>query len=78
MTLKIDKGIPPPPERRRRNKYPFRDLDPGDSFFVPDTAAKTMGSSVSHARKRYGIRLVTRTENGGVRVWRLPDDETGA
>ena len=74
MTIKIDKGIPFP-LAGVRTIYPFRDLEPGDSFFVPGKTTTRLAGSVSSAKKRLGIRLACRTENGGVRVWRLPDDE---
>lgn len=33
-TIEITKGLPTP--RGRRAKYPFREMDVGDSFFAPE------------------------------------------
>ena len=78
MTIKIDKNVPCPPQQRRGGrpfKYPFPELEVGDSFFVAKKTTATFASTVSSARKRLGITLVTRTveEDGvsGVRVWRV-------
>jgi hypothetical protein len=38
---------------------------------------ESFSSQVSWARKRAQIRLVCRPVDGGVRVWRLPDDADG-
>lgn len=76
MTIQIDKGIPvPPANMRRKFKYPWRDMDVGDSFFVPEELA----ASASRSGRFYGLRHGKKfsrgavTEGGvkGVRVWRI-------
>ena len=34
MTYKIEKGIPVSDARIKKSKYPFRDMEVGDSFFI--------------------------------------------
>lgn len=69
--IKIDKGIPVPTSRwGRARKYPFGDLEIGDSFFT-DTKQETVGSSVAIYAKFNKKKLTTRSENGGTRVWRI-------
>lgn len=84
--IKIDKGVPMTDSRSRTSvqKYPWRDMRPGDSFFVPNAGHATTrdrkpGFKIFHAgfgkRIHPGSRWVTRaaTVDGvtGLRVWRL-------
>ena len=71
----IVKGIPlPGPSVGRPAAYPLKDMDVGDSFLIPLTEGKKpsyVQSSVSHAAKGLeGKTFVTRTAEGGIRVWR--------
>lgn len=61
--IKIDKNIPIPPKRGRPKKYPFDEMEVGDSCLV-----KTKGVL---SRRIDGKRFTTRTVKGGVRVWRV-------
>lgn len=80
MTVKIDKGIPITPQvgpkgNKGNRKYPWYEMEVGDSFFVPSTnPSRFMGSKYNYLRAR-GIEISCRavTENGinGVRVWRV-------
>jgi hypothetical protein len=57
----------------RASKYPFRDMEVGDSFFVEgDGAAATLVryASVNEQRKS-GKRFSTRRVEGGYRCWRI-------
>ena len=66
----ITKGLPAP--HRGRPKYPFRDMELGDSFFAPGaTVISLHGCARRHRPKRFTCR--TLVENGipGVRVWRI-------
>ncbi len=72
----IENGIEAPEKHRGREpKYPWRELEIGDSFFVAAPNGRSISSSAWHAQRRYGFTLVVRTreENGvkGVRVWRI-------
>lgn len=72
MEIKIDKKVAVP---SGRHTYPWREMQPGDSFFVP-MVGKTRGRGLYVcARRAAGIEITTRTvvENGvkGIRVWRI-------
>ena len=75
--LKIDKNVPIPTLRRR---YPFREMDIGDSFFValnPGQDIRVLQTSVKSASRGVGngFCITTRrvTEDGvrGLRAWRI-------
>lgn len=70
--IKIDKGVPIPTSRwsGAKRKYPFPDMEIGDSFFT-DTKQETVGSSVATYAKFNNKKFTTRSENGGTRVWRI-------
>jgi len=57
--------------------YPWRDLEIGDSFFVPNKNSGSFGSVIFSAKKRTGRNFTSRSviENGehGVRIWRIED-----
>ena len=60
-TFALETGIEIPPAKRggiREATYPFESMEVGQSFFLPATAdnpnpAKSMGSTISSANKRY-------------------------
>ena len=69
--IKIDKGLPVPSGSRGANsKYPFADLEIGDSFFV-NVKQQLFCSAVAGYAKRHNKKFTTRSENGGTRVWRI-------
>ena len=68
--IKIDKGIEMP-AGVRRPMYPYRSLEIGDSFLIPGKVSGAVGGTVSYARRVTGFKFVTRTVEGGVRVWRI-------
>ena len=69
--IKIDKGVPVPEESRGANgKYPFGDLEIGDSFFV-GVKQQLLCAAVSGYGRRHNKKFTTRSENGGTRVWRI-------
>ncbi len=78
MDFIIEKGLPMPAAARHRriSKYPFAQLEVGDSFLVPDTPqskAENRANSATNvanqrlAPKHFGARRVTE----GVRIWRV-------
>ena len=75
--ISIDKEripIPPVrtgPKKATRFKYPFDQLDVGDSFFVEGIQARAIAGSIANASKVLGQKYVSRTMNGGARVWRV-------
>lgn len=80
----VETGIPlPPPYVRPRRvglkKYPWPDMEVGDSFFVPFTPEEPgtwvqnrVNASAVHWLKRYARtrRFTTRQMAGGLRCWR--------
>jgi len=73
--LPVEKGVPIP--RRKNRKYPWQEMEKGDSFLVPCAISeiKHMESSVTscrhHAQKVTGFKFVIRRTNRGIRVWRV-------
>lgn len=70
---KIEKGVPIPTCAVNK-KYPLRELEIGDSFFVPDvTQVKITGAFNSHAPKKFSCRTLKDDKGNikGVRVWRI-------
>lgn len=62
----IDKNIAMP-KGGRRSKYPWREMEVGDSFFLPK-ATVSMGA----ANDRYApTKFIMRKVDGGHRVWRI-------
>lgn len=76
MTFEIEKGIL---VKCQRAKYPFGEMDIGDSFFAAtagdEKARQRIQSAASHHSRTYDKRFITRhsIEGGviGLRVWRL-------
>ncbi len=80
--FKIEEGIPLPPRASRgpgESKYPFVDMDIGDSFLVVantkegETVEKVrnrMTQACNKASKRYDVKFAARVTADGVRVWR--------
>ncbi len=73
----IDKGVPMPKPRGggRAPKWPVRDMQIGDSFFVPNKTAANMSGVVNYARSmnkgwKFGMRIMIENGVKGVRVWR--------
>ena len=87
--FKIDKNIPIPPKQRpmtEQKKYPFHEMQIGDSFFIPKNLkyenkhriknTRNIRSSVINCLKKYNaknepIKISTRTNEHGMRVWRI-------
>jgi hypothetical protein len=73
--IKIEKGVGMPvgTGRGRPKKYPFGEMEVGDSIFFPNEP-KGSQSNPSMASKNFSagkdIKFVSRAENGGVRIWR--------
>jgi len=69
--IKIEKGIPAPKANRgARTLYPWREMEVGDSFLIPfATDGKRRG--IYSCASRLGIKIATRTVEGGVRIWRI-------
>lgn len=70
----IEKNVPMPKTegRGRPPIYPFRDMDVGDSVFIPEqgVGGSAYLSAMQHGRLN-GKKFSGRTEDGGVRIWRV-------
>lgn len=71
--LKIERDIPVPETRGRHAKYPFNEMEIGDSFFVPadDRPIPILQRSIIASAHKLESKFVTRAVDGGVRVWRV-------
>lgn len=65
--MKIDKNVPIP---ANRNKYPFRDMDVGDSFLIEGDLAKTRGAATNWGKANNKKFSIQNTEEG-YRCWRI-------
>lgn len=56
----------------RGSKYPFADMEIGDSFLVPGIKASTMSNTAGRFAKTHeGYKFSVRAEGDGARVWRV-------
>jgi hypothetical protein len=70
MTIEIEKGVPITGKSRQR--FPFKDMEVGDSFFIKDGKNKSAYSSAAgFARRHPAFAFTVRKINGGIRVWRI-------
>lgn len=61
MTYQIEKNVPLNTER-----FPFAQMEAGDSFLVADGTAP---GTVHAAARRAGVKIATKKEAQGFRVW---------
>lgn len=67
----IDKDIPPPENKPGpQTKYPWADMDVGDSFFAEGKSTNHFSTTTKRYRDK-GWKFTTRTVDGGTRVWRI-------
>jgi hypothetical protein len=83
VSFLVENHVPIPPRQNARvarygaRKYPWAEMQEGDSFLVPGqpTANNQIRvNSAAHKRSLAyaGEHYVTRAVSGGVRVWRVP------
>ncbi len=69
--ITIDKNVPLP----SRSKYPYFDMEIGDSFFAAEGSSEKITGSWAYQKRRYGRKFSYRkwNENGndGFRVWKV-------
>lgn len=72
MNYRIEKNIPIPPSKGP-SKYPFKDLEIGDSFKVYDeeNGSRKIQMYACVMGRRLDKKFVTRKNNGFVRIWRV-------
>lgn len=61
----IEKGVPIP---NGRSRYPFKDMEVGDSVYIEGKASSKISGSFGILRPK---RFIARNEKTGVRVWRV-------
>lgn len=77
QTLPVDKDIPiPQAYKTRPDKYPFAQLEVGDSFFIENANKRfSIYANVRHFNERRKlheqIKVCQRREGNGVRIWRV-------
>ena len=71
--MEIEKTIPIPRAHATRGKYPFHQMEIGDSFVVPVDRRIAASVACDWYKRKHGMKFVTRkTEDGKfVRVWRI-------
>lgn len=71
--MKIETNVPMP-KATRSTKYPFRDMNVGESVFFdnePNGSQSNPAISAHVLAKRDGLKFSARKENNGVRIWRI-------
>lgn len=74
--FKIEKGVPSPKGKYpgRPALYPFNEMVPGDSFYVPDRSIQKNVKMAAHSygrSKTPAWRFSVRLEGAGFRVYRV-------
>jgi hypothetical protein len=86
MTFTVETNVELPTRKggRSGSKYPFAQMDVGQSFLVGSADAKvtTLRSAIGAFMKGHtGYKFAVRAVEGGIRVWRVagdtPADEGG-
>lgn len=73
MSFKIEKDHVVPASvdgLGRREKYPWSQMEVGDSFFVANGNVRRVAGAACHAGRRANKKFVVRGVEGGVRAWR--------
>lgn len=67
----IEKGIPIP-QRKMDAKYPFKEMEVGDSFFTTGTPASYISLHTRLLKpKKFSCRTVVENGVKGLRIWRI-------
>ena len=78
---KVDKNVPLERKKKVHTRFPFDKMKVGDSFYIPkkDQLQSAAVASVYAAANSYNktfstrIKISTRKDDGGLRVWRIED-----
>lgn len=71
-TFEVEAGVEMPARRSRSSKYPFMQMDVGDSFGIQADAISRVRGAVANFVKSHEAKFSVRTlEDGTARVWRL-------
>lgn len=74
-SIVIDKDVPMPSSYGMDWFSVFDRMQPGDSFALPMQAKASVSNASTSYKKAKGIRLVIRKADGGLRVWRVENEE---
>lgn len=71
MIIKIDKNVDIP--LLERGRYPWAEMEIGDSFFIEGASQQQLSSSAHGWSLRRGAKIKFRTkkEKNGARIWRI-------
>ena len=69
MSIEVEINIPIPPEKKR-NVYPYKVMEVGDSFFVPMGKIQIVCNANYRTGKALCKKFIARKDEEGVRVWR--------
>jgi hypothetical protein len=69
MSIAIESNVPLP-EERKRNAYPYKVMEVGDSFLVEQAKIQIVCNANYRAGKALDKKFIARREGEGVRVWR--------
>lgn len=69
--MEIEGGIPVSEHRGGFYKYPWQEMQVGDSFLVADKTIQSMSSVANRAAARFGFKFSCRSTDEGVRIWRI-------
>ena len=75
--IKIEKGVSPPPHRSQRRKYPWAEMEVGDSFLMPSHLKNNACYGTARDRNKEEIlngstkRFKAGRSHDGFRVWRV-------
>jgi hypothetical protein len=67
ISVELEKGVPLPVARQ---KYPYKEMEVGDSFFVFAGGIQNVCNQNYRMGKKLGMSFIARKEGDGVRVWR--------
>ena len=68
ISIDVQKDVPVPEARKR---YPYKEMEVGDSFFVEDGGIQNVCNQNYRMGKKLGMSFIARKEGTGVRVWRV-------
>ena len=77
MKIKIETEVPVPTKTTRKSKYPFREMEVGNSFFVNEKESvarlqqKLSAAASMFCKKNPAYKFKTQAFDTGVRLWRV-------
>jgi hypothetical protein len=77
--IEVETGIPIPPPRHRRRlpspgsrkKYPWLQLEPGDSFLLDTYDIASARAMAANYGRKFAMKFCVREMVGGIRIWRI-------